>query len=173
RDGGGKPWASGLSPTPEVARLPKGWRIMRQAARCALAILVIALVVAPGAGTEKTAPVSRRTPIVEAVQKTREAIVTVKAARAGTKDMTGTGVIVDAQRGLIVTTRHVIGPNKTVTVRLHEGSTLQAQVVFADTAIDLGVVQVETRKKLKELRPATVSDLMVGETVIAVGHPFG
>ena len=52
---------------------------MRQAARCALAILVIALVVAPGAGTEKTAPVSRRTPIVEAVQKTREAIVTVKA----------------------------------------------------------------------------------------------
>src|SRR5207249_3047024 len=68
---------------------------------------------------------------------------------------------------------HVIGPNKTVTVRLHDGSTLQAQVVFTDTALDLGVVQVETSKKLKELRPATVSDLMVGETVIAVGHPFG
>src|SRR5207244_6181223 len=92
---------------------------------------------------------------------------------AGTKDMTGTGVIVDAQRGLIVTNRHVIGPNKTVTIRLHDGTSLQGQVVLADSSVDLGVVQVRSTKKLRELRPAPVSDLVVGETVIAVGHPYG
>jgi S1-C subfamily serine protease len=145
---------------------------MRQAARWAGALIAIALLVAQGAGTEK-GPVSRRTPIVEAVLQTREAIVTVTSARSGAKDMTGTGVIVDAQRGLIVTNRHVIGPNKTVSVRLHGGTILEAEVVFTDTAIDLGVVQVQTSRKLRELRPAPVSDLMVGETVIAVGHPFG
>ncbi|MBI3408854.1 MAG: trypsin-like peptidase domain-containing protein [Planctomycetes bacterium] len=126
-----------------------------------------------GAATEKSASHSRRNPIVQAVDKTKAAIVTVRVPRPnGVKDLIGTGVVID-ERGYIVTNRHVVGASRQVKIRLVDGTTIDGQVVWSDAAQDLAVVHISTDKKLQALELAPVGDLMVGETVIAVGHPFG
>jgi serine protease Do len=129
-----------------------------------------------GVAAEARAQYSRRSPIVEAVQKTRAGIVTIKVARAratGTRsDITGTGVIID-ERGFVVTNRHVVGSSKAVSVRLADGTELDARVLLRDPSCDLAVLRVHAEGKLHALALAPASDLMVGETVIAIGHPYG
>ena len=125
------------------------------------------------AGTQARAQYSRRTPIVEAVQKTRYSIVTVKVAKSGrTRDTVGTGVIVD-ERGYVVTNRHVVHQGTRVTVTFAGGADVRAQVLAADPRCDLAILRLKTPRQLKALLLAPGSDVMVGETVIAIGHPFG
>jgi serine protease Do len=138
---------------------------------------IVAVVVIGGAGTEAKGQYSRKTPIVEAVQKTRHSIVTIKVEKkkeawSKSKDAVGTGVIVD-ERGYIVTNRHVIVSAKKITVRLLDGSDLTAGVLVEDSRCDLAILRIKAGKKLPALPLGPGSDLMVGETVIAVGHPFG
>jgi serine protease Do len=146
--------------------------------RCIAALIAVCLTVSAGAGTENSPsgahsqPYPRRNPVVEAVRKTRQSIVTVKVPRAGSKDMTGTGVIID-ERGYVVTNRHVVGSRQAVRVRLHDGTELAAQVLVAEAACDLAVLKISHDQKLPALPLAPTTDLMVGETVIAVGHPYG
>lgn len=130
-----------------------------------------------GAATEKSpaekSAFSRRNPITEAVIKTKPSVVTIRVPRPnGGKDIIGTGVVID-ERGFIVTNRHVIGAGRSVRVRLADGSDVTAQVIFSESAWDLAVLRIETSKDLQALPLAPVADLMVGETVIAVGHPYG
>ncbi len=147
---------------------------MRRA--CLRVLGVVAVVsVCCGAGTEARGQYSRRTPIVEAVQKTRASIVSVKAEKKGSwgrKETGGTGVIVD-ERGFVVTNSHVVASADRVTVHLADGSELAATIVTEDAHHDLAVLRLSTTRKLQALRFGTSSDLMVGETVIAIGHPFG
>jgi serine protease Do len=128
-----------------------------------------------GAGTEARGQYSRRTPIVEAVAKTRGGIVTVKVEKKGAwsqKHTTGTGVIVE-ERGYIVTNHHVIAGAERILVRLFDDTELVARVSIEDEQADLAVLRVQPAKPLQALPLGPGSDLMVGETVIAVGHPFG
>ncbi len=145
---------------------------MRHTTRWSAAVLAVALVVSSGAGTEKHTPHSRRNPVTEAVQKTKASIVTVKVPRQNAKDLVGTGVIVD-EHGYILTNRHVVGGKTAVSVRLDDGTDLEGTVVLGDSSTDLAIVRIQTDKPLTALGLAPISDLMVGETVIAVGHPFG
>ncbi len=129
-----------------------------------------------GAGTEKTlAQHARRTPVVEAVQKTRAGIVTVKVEKRGSwgrREVVGTGVVVDS-RGYVVTNRHVVVGADRVTVHTADGEELPAKLYVEDASRDLAVLTLPEGRRLPELPFAPSSDLMVGETVIAVGHPFG
>jgi serine protease Do len=112
---------------------------------------------------------------VEAVQKTRAGIVSVKAEKKGSwgrKETGGTGVIVD-ERGFVVTNHHVVASADRVLVHLSDGSELAATIVAEDARHDLAVLRLSTTRKLQALPFGTSSDLMVGETVIAIGHPFG
>ncbi len=144
------------------------------------ATFLVALVAAfiGGAKTEVQAQYSRRTPIVEAVQKTRNGLVTIKIEKSGSrgrKEITGTGVIVD-ERGYVVTNRHVIASAELVSVTLADGTELKAKVLTDDASYDLAVLRLPPRDDelaLQALPLGPGSDLMVGETVIAVGHPFG
>ena len=145
---------------------------MRHLPSYAAALLAVVLLATPGAATEKS-PYPRQNPITDAVKKTKDSVVTIKVPRPnGSKDTVGTGVIID-ERGFIVTNRHVVGASRQVRVRLNDGTELAADVLWGETAYDLAILRIQTSKKLKALKPAPVSDLMVGETVIAVGHPFG
>lgn len=124
-------------------------------------------------GTAQWVPHSRRNPIVLAIQKTKAGIVSVRVPRPnGAKDAIGAGVIID-ERGYIVTNRHVVGATQHVRIRLWDGAELEGQVVWGEAAHDLAVIRISTQIKLQALELAPVADLMVGETVIAVGHPFG
>lgn len=138
------------------------------------AFLLAICLAGPATATEPSKiTYSRRNPIVEAVQKTKEAIVTIKAARPGSaKDTVGTGVVID-ERGFIVTNRHVIGRSKNVRVRLHDGTLWPAEFVWGESDGDLAVLRIWAHHPLQALELAPVADLMVGETVIAIGHPFG
>jgi serine protease Do len=139
--------------------------------RCLLGATCLALLLLETA-TGADNPISRRNAIVEAVRHTKKSIVTVRVPRPNTKDSIGTGVIVD-ERGFIVTNRHVIGAARDVVVRLVDDSEHRADVVMAEPSWDLAVLRIKTKKKLAALPLAPVDDLMVGESVIAVGHPFG
>jgi serine protease Do len=145
---------------------------MRQVRKGRAALAILAIVVAGGAGTEACAQYARKTPVVEAVARTRASVVTVTVPRAGRKDAVGTGVIID-ERGYVITNRHVVGGAKSVQVCLADGVELTAEVATADPALDLAVLRIRTGRKLTALALAPAGDLMVGEQVIAVGHPFG
>lgn len=138
----------------------------------AIALFVSTVLVSSGAGNEKQGTFSRRNPVVIAVQKTRNSIVSIRVPRAGTRDMVGTGVIVD-ERGFVVTNRHVIGNARSMKVQLCDGTSLEAEVHVHETALDLAILKLQSSKKLPALPLGPVSDLMIGESVIAIGHPFG
>jgi serine protease Do len=149
-----------------------GWS---RATTVAVALVWIGGLAVGGAGTEARGQYSRRTPIVEAVEKTRGGIVTIKVEKKGAwsrKQTTASGVIV-AERGYVVTNHHVIAGADRIVVRLFDDTELVAKVSVVDEQADLAVLQVKPDKPLQALPLGSGSDLMVGETVIAVGHPFG
>ncbi|MCI0685563.1 MAG: trypsin-like peptidase domain-containing protein [Gemmataceae bacterium] len=145
---------------------------MRFPSRFVAAWAALLFVVSAGVAQDKT-PFSRRNPVTEAVRTTKDSIVTIKVPRPnGGKDMIGTGVIVDGG-GIIVTNNHVVGACKSPKVQLADGTLLAGTVIFAEARWDLAAVRVTTKKTLRELPLCSSSDLMVGESVIAIGHPFG
>ena len=84
----------------------------------------------------------------------------------------GSGVIVDAGRGYILTNHHVIENAAEITVTLLDSRGMQALVIGSDALSDLAVLQVEA-DSLAEMPFADSSDLSVGDFVVAIGNPFG
>ncbi len=85
----------------------------------------------------------------------------------------GSGVIIDGARGLIVTNDHVVQNAQSLIVTLSDGRELPAEVVGADPRFDLALLSVKTPKPLPDLKLGDSDDLMIGETVIAIGNPRG
>jgi serine protease Do len=85
----------------------------------------------------------------------------------------GSGVIIDGKRGFILTNKHVILKSKTITVTLKDGREFTAQIVGADTDSDLAVLRISSPTTLPDITMGDSSNLMIGETVIAIGNPFG
>jgi S1-C subfamily serine protease len=84
----------------------------------------------------------------------------------------GSGVIVDASQGLVLTNRHVLENAEDVTVVLADGRRMAAESVGADSDIDIAVLRVAPRQ-LVTVPFGNSDDLRVGDYVIAVGNPFG
>jgi len=84
----------------------------------------------------------------------------------------GSGVIVDARRGYVLTNNHVIDKADEIMVTLSDGRKLNAKLVGADPESDIAVVKVDS-KDLAELAVADSDKLEVGDFVVAIGNPFG
>lgn len=84
----------------------------------------------------------------------------------------GSGVIVDAARGLIITNNHVVEGADEVSVILSDGRTFEAQPVGSDPDTDIAVIRISA-KNLSALPVADSTKLRVGDYVVAVGNPFG
>jgi Do/DeqQ family serine protease len=84
----------------------------------------------------------------------------------------GSGVIVDAKNGYIVTNRHVIENADEITVTLLDNRHFQAKVIGSDEGTDLAVLKV-TEPHLTEMPLGDSSRLEVGDWVLAIGNPFG
>ena len=85
----------------------------------------------------------------------------------------GSGVIVDRE-GHIVTSYHVVDGSSLLEVTLADGSRWEASVVGSSPDNDLAVIKIEAPSdKLQPLPFSSVSDLRVGQKVLAVGNPFG
>jgi Do/DeqQ family serine protease len=84
----------------------------------------------------------------------------------------GSGVVVDAKQGLIITNAHVVENATEITVTTIDGRDYKATVVGADSASDVAVVKVKDAK-LSEIALGDSSKAEVGDFVLAIGNPFG
>jgi Do/DeqQ family serine protease len=85
----------------------------------------------------------------------------------------GSGVIIDGKRGLILTNAHVIEKASKIKVVLEDEREFDANIVGADPDSDLAVLQITSPNPLPAIEMGSSDDLMIGETVIAIGNPFG
>jgi serine protease Do len=158
-----------------------------QAKRLRLALSVIFV----AAGGAVAAPRDeRRTPVVAAVERVGGSVVNVSAehvvqqrrnpidlffgadrGRTTRSESLGSGVVIAP--GVVVTNDHVISGASRIWVTTSDGRELEAKLEGADADNDLAVLSVGGGRDLKPAPLGTTSDLMIGETVIAIGNPFG
>jgi serine protease DegQ len=84
----------------------------------------------------------------------------------------GSGVVVDAARGYVLTNNHVVEGADDITVTIADGHSVKAKVLGTDPDTDLAVLQIPARN-LTALPLADSSTLRVGDFVVAIGEPFG
>jgi serine protease Do/serine protease DegQ len=84
----------------------------------------------------------------------------------------GSGVIVDADNGYILTNHHVVGEADEIQVGLIDGRTLDAEIVGSDAATDIALIKVEG-DDLTEMPIGDSNAVRVGDFVIAIGNPYG
>jgi S1-C subfamily serine protease len=168
---------------------------------CLLAQVVacIALSVSPARAAANRA--ARMTPVVSAVAAVAPAVVNITSAktvqrraamgpffddeffrqfmgpggapRQQTQESLGSGVIIDGKAGLVLTNAHVIAGGTSIKARLQDGRVLDASLVGADADFDVAVLRLAGGGNLPQAAMGDSSDIMIGETVIALGNPFG
>ena len=84
----------------------------------------------------------------------------------------GSGVIIDAAKGYVLTNNHVIQGADDISVTLHDGRTLKAKVRGSDPDTDVAVIEIPP-DNLNALSLADSAKLRVGDFVVAIGEPFG
>jgi Do/DeqQ family serine protease len=175
--------------------------------RSALGGLLAALAALPGPAPGGVIPTddrpsqNRRTPVVAAVEKVRNAVVAVTAeelvrsrVRSRNQDpllewffgeaerpryregyqatSLGSGVVVSPD-GYVLTNNHVVERGSRFRVQLLDGRELGAKVVGTDPSSDLAVLKLDTKDRMPFVAAGSSDDLLIGETVIALGNPFG
>src|SRR5262249_22969322 len=84
----------------------------------------------------------------------------------------GTGIVIDP-RGYLITNQHVVEDVSSIRVRLHDGTVLRARVLARSPEQDLPLLKITPPRPLPTMPLGTSRDLMVGETVIAIGNAYG
>ena len=84
----------------------------------------------------------------------------------------GSGVIVDAEKGYVLTNHHVIANAQEIAVTLKDGRRLAAKLIGSDPKTDIALLKIEANK-LTELEFGNSDQLRVGDYVVAIGNPFG
>lgn len=154
------------------------------------AFLLCSLFLPPALGRGESL---RRTPVVRAVAQASPSVVSVRVKRmvavrrsafdwffndfgpSRRREQTasqGSGVVI-SPKGYVLTNYHVIAVGGDIELELTDGRMFEADVVGTAPDHDLAVLQIETRSKLPHTPMGRSSDLMIGETVIAIGNPFG
>ncbi len=89
-----------------------------------------------------------------------------------TQQSLGSGVVIDADKGYIMTNHHVIDGADEISVNLSDGRTLKAELVGSDPETDVAVLKVQA-DKLTAVPRSDSDGLEVGDFVVAIGNPFG
>ena len=86
----------------------------------------------------------------------------------------GSGFVIDAAEGIVVTNNHVIADADEIEVNFSDGSKLKADLIGTDTKTDIAVLKVDpTLKKMKEVPFGDSDQMRIGDWVMAIGNPFG
>ena len=85
----------------------------------------------------------------------------------------GSGVIIDAEKGYIVTNNHVIDNADKITVSLNDGHEYQAKLIGRDPQSDIALLKVDDASRLTAIKIADSDKTRVGDYVVAIGNPFG
>ncbi|MBN2374076.1 Do family serine endopeptidase [bacterium] len=170
---------------------------------CILAFILIPLIGlslshAADAGAENYP--NRETPVVLAVKKVGPAVVNISTERimkerinpfgdpffdqffrdffnafpqrSYKQQSLGSGVIINPE-GYILTNEHVILKTSQIIVTLADKREFEAKLIGADTKSDLAIIKIDDKEPLPHVTMGKSDDLMIGETVIAIGNPFG
>lgn len=150
--------------------------------------------------TRAHGPVSRRSAVVEVVEKVGPAVVNInteeivskrpnpfygtgdpffdkffsifKPPRDYRRQSLGSGVIINSS-GYILTNEHVISHASSITVKLIDNREFSAKLIGADPRTDIAVIKIDAKTPLPFVKMGQSDDLLIGETVIAIGNPFG
>jgi serine protease Do len=137
---------------------------------------------------------ARKSEIVQVVEKVAPSVVNISAEqtlrqrpsvfddfffgfdsrpRRRTSQSLGSGAIIDA-KGIILTNEHVVAGASKITAMTRSGLELDCDVIGSDADNDLAVLRVrKPGAPLPAIRLGSSSDLMIGETIVAIGNPFG
>ncbi|MCL2892761.1 serine endoprotease DegQ [Brenneria tiliae] len=85
----------------------------------------------------------------------------------------GSGVIIDAAKGYVLTNNHVINNADKIRVQLNDGREYEAKLIGRDEQSDIALLQLTDAKNLVEIKMADSDQLRVGDFAVAVGNPFG
>lgn len=85
----------------------------------------------------------------------------------------GSGVIIDAAKGYVVTNNHVVDKASVIKVQLSDGRKFDAKVVGKDPRSDIALIQIQDPKNLTAIKLADSDTLRVGDYTVAIGNPFG
>jgi len=153
--------------------------------------LLVVLAAAPLAGQPDERSL-RRTPVVVVFEAARDAVVNISSTevvevrdrfdqlfgrrraqpRRLKRTSIGSGFVVHPE-GYIVTNAHVVRRAADIQIITADDRTIQAQVVAEDAEHDLAILKIPAPSPLPYLKLGRSNDIMVGETVIAIGNPFG
>jgi serine protease Do len=151
-------------------------------------MVVLSLVSLGMPATRPARAASRRTPVVEAVQKVQPCVVSISSEKKASSTSRwpfsaeenqrprvsgmGTGVILDG-RGYILTNYHVVEKVQGIEVHMMDGTVYPARLLQHDETMDLAMLKIDAGHPLPAIAIGTSSDLMVGESVITIGNAFG
>ncbi len=85
----------------------------------------------------------------------------------------GSGVIINADKGHIVTNYHVINGADKIKVQLHDGREYDAELIGGDQMSDIALLKLEQAKNLTAIKLADSDSIRVGDFSVAIGNPFG
>ena len=145
---------------------------------------------------EARASSQRMTPVVRAVAATAPAVVNITSSgtdqgrvekffgpgfdifdvwpgRTRKRTSLGSGIIVNGKKGLVLTNAHVLAGGNEIRVHLQDGREFPAVVKGLNADFDIAVLQLKDAPDLPAVPIGDSSDLMPGETVVAIGNPFG
>ena len=164
-------------------RLSRAWAAGRK-------LLLSAALVGPAAGLAADPPAAlpRKDGLVAVVDRVKASVVNIHSERTvnqGGDDPfrpaalspqrvngMGSGIVLDP-RGYIVTNHHVVDDVQSLRVRLVDGANCPARVVAVDKEADLAIIKIDPPKPLNVVPLGTAQDLMLAETVIAIGNAYG
>jgi len=161
-------------------------------------VIGIGLAILGPSGSQAMTPDSRaantrRTPVVEVYERTAKAVVNISGQRVVETSIwpnwpdafgfggpryqqqvkvLGSGVVVH-EDGFIVTNAHVVEGAEKIKVIFADGQEFLAEVIRAEQNRDLAVLSIKPPQKLSTIDLGRSDDLMIGETVIAIGNPYG
>jgi serine protease Do len=157
-------------------------QFLRRAAH--VTVLGVAIAASPSVSFTRAGDNPRITPIVEAIRKTEASVVNIQGNKTVSNTSAngvstrqevngmGTGVIID-RRGLIITNYHVVDSVERIEVTLADGTTTIAKLINYDPETDLALIKINVDRDLPTINVGRSDDLLRGETVIAIGNPFG
>ncbi len=85
----------------------------------------------------------------------------------------GSGVIIDAAKGYVLTNNHVVNGADKINVQLGDGSEYEAKLIGHDEQTDIALIQIQGAKNLTQVKVADSDQLKVGDFAVAIGNPFG
>lgn len=85
----------------------------------------------------------------------------------------GSGVIINANKGYVLTNNHVINQAQKISIQLNDGREFDAKLIGGDDQSDIALLQIQNPGKLTQIAIADSDKLRVGDFAVAVGNPFG